>query len=66
MTLKGVGKMDIALSSMTMSQSNLGQQVEIALTKKVMDVSEDNSIALIKMMEMSANPNLGATLDIRV
>ncbi|GLC30678.1 YjfB family protein [Clostridium omnivorum] len=58
--------MDIALSSMTMSQSNLGQQVEIALTKKVMDVSEDNSIALIKMMEMSANPNLGATLDIRV
>lgn len=66
MTLKGVDKMDIASASMTISQANLGQQVEIALTKKVMDVSEDNSMALIKMMEMSANPNLGGTLDVRV
>lgn len=66
MTLKGVDKMDIAISSMTLSQANLGQQVGIALTKKTMDAAEDNSMALIKMMEMSANPNLGATLDVRV
>jgi hypothetical protein len=58
--------MDIAALSVYMSQANLSQQVSIAVTKKVMDVSDENCQNMIKMLETSVNPNLGVNLDVRV
>jgi hypothetical protein len=58
--------MDIAALSIIKSQSSLSQQVSLAVTKKVMDVSTNNSQDLIKMMELSANPNLGSKLVVKV
>lgn len=58
--------MDIASLSMAMKQSDISQAVSLALTKKVMDVSKDNSQELIKMMELSVNPSLGSKLDVTV
>lgn len=58
--------MDIASISTAISQSNLGEQVGIAVTKKVMDDSTNNAQNLIKMMELSVNPNLGSKLDVTV
>lgn len=58
--------MDIAALSVSMHQQSLSQSVGIALMKKNMDVSTDNSQSLIKMMELNVNPNLGSKLDVRV
>ncbi|MGB7604875.1 MAG: YjfB family protein [Lutisporaceae bacterium] len=58
--------MDIAALSISMKQASLYQQVGIALTKKVMDTNEGNLQALMKIMELSVNPNLGKNIDISV
>jgi hypothetical protein len=56
---------DIANLSVTMKQDNLSQEVGTALTKKTIDTSKDDAQALIKMMELSANPNVGVKLDVK-
>ena len=58
--------MDIAALSIMKSQASLSQQVSLAITKKIMDTSIVNSQDLIKMMELSVNPNLGSKLDVTV
>jgi hypothetical protein len=58
--------MDIAALSSSMSQSSLFQQVGISLEKMSLNTLNDNSQSLIKMMELSVNPNLGSKLDVRV
>jgi hypothetical protein len=58
--------MDIAALSIMKSQASLSQQVSLAITKKIMDTSLGNSQDLIKMMELSVNPNLGSKLDVKV
>jgi hypothetical protein len=58
--------MDIAALSISMKQAQLAQDVSLALIKKVMNVSTDNNLQLIKMMELSANPNLGSNIDLKV
>jgi hypothetical protein len=58
--------MDIAGVSVYMKQSQLAQQVSLAVTRKVMDVSEQNSQLTIQMLEQSINPDLGKNIDIRV
>ena len=58
--------MDIGALSMSMSTQALSEQVGIALARKTMDVANQNSQDLIKMMELSVNPNLGCSLDLRV
>lgn len=62
---KGVDAMDIAALSISMSQSQLSQNVSLALMRKVMDTSTVNSQQLIKMMELSANPDLGSNIDLK-
>lgn len=57
--------MDIAALSISMKQAQLAQNVSLALIKKVMNVSTDNSQQLIKMMELSTNPNLGSNMDFK-
>ena len=58
--------MEIAGVSVYMKQSQLAQQVSLAVTRKVMDVSEQNSQLTIQMLEQSINPDLGKNIDIRV
>lgn len=58
--------MDIAALSIMKSQASLSQQVSLAITKKIMDTSIANSQDIIKMMELSVNPNLGSKLDVKV
>lgn len=57
--------MDVAGVSTVMSQSSLAQNVSLALTKKTIDTANESSQSLIKMMELSVNPNLGSSLDVR-
>ncbi|HYK74710.1 MAG TPA: YjfB family protein [Pseudoneobacillus sp.] len=56
--------MDIAALSIGMSQASLSQSVGIALTKKVMETSEQNNIQLLKMME-APHPYLGQSIDVK-
>jgi ribosomal protein L7Ae-like RNA K-turn-binding protein len=56
--------MDIADLSIMANQSSLSTAVGIALTKKVMDVSQVNASQLIKDMKQSSNPNIGSNLDV--
>ncbi|MDF2673076.1 MAG: hypothetical protein K0R09_1341 [Clostridiales bacterium] len=58
--------MDITALSISMKQAQLAQDVSLALIKKVMNVSTDNNLQLIKMMELSTNPNLGSNIDLKV
>lgn len=58
--------MDIASMSMSMSQSNVLRDVNLALMGDVLDQAEQNSMALTKMMEASVTPNLGQNIDIRL
>jgi hypothetical protein len=57
--------MDIEALSMVMHQSSLFQQVDISLTKKVLDSANESSQNLINAMALSVNPNLGSNLDLR-
>lgn len=55
--------MDIATMATSMKQSNLTQAVNIAVTKKLMDVTSTESQSMIRMLEQTVNPNLGSILD---
>ncbi|WP_243277831.1 YjfB family protein [Clostridium yunnanense] len=56
---------DIASLSIGMKQDSLAQAVSISLVKKTLDSSKEDSQNLIKMMELSTNPNLGSNLDVK-
>lgn len=58
--------MDIAGLSMTLSQSNLMNQVGTAVLAKTLDTAQTQGENLTKMMELSVNPQLGANLDVLV
>lgn len=61
--------MDIAALSMAMSQQSLGLQVGVAVTKLAIDTSEQSSqlmTDMLKTMELSVNPHLGSTVDIKL
>jgi len=56
--------MDIAALSISLAQSNLSQAVGISVLKMATDQSTDIAQQLVKMMELSVQPNLGGNLDI--
>ncbi|REE66641.1 putative motility protein YjfB-like [Paenibacillus taihuensis] len=58
--------MDIAALSMSMSQSNLMQDVSIGVLKMAKDSAQQQGQMLTQMIERSVTPNLGGNLDIRV
>ncbi|MHC1749832.1 MAG: YjfB family protein [Cellulosilyticaceae bacterium] len=61
--------MDIAALSMAMSMQNAGGQVGMAVTKMAMDTGEQAGqimVDMIKQMELSVNPQLGSSIDIRL
>lgn len=56
--------LDIAALSIGMNQATLKQSISIALTKKVMESTEQNSAELIKMLE-ATHPTLGKSIDLK-
>lgn len=58
--------MDIAALSMVMSQSQVVNQADISVMKIAMNAGKENAQAMADMLEKSANPNLGQSLDVRV
>ena len=62
--------MDLAMSianiSMNMAQNNSLQDIGTAVLAKSLDTVESAGDAMVKMMEQSVNPGLGANIDVRV
>ena len=58
--------MDIAALSMATSQANLMTQVNTAVLSMNMDMLEQTSEGMIKMMEQSVQPHLGQAIDIQI
>ena len=58
--------MDIAALSMATSHANLMTQVSTAVLSMNMDMLEQTSEGMIKMMEQSVQPHLGQTIDIHI
>ncbi len=62
--------MDLAMSianiSMNMAQNNSLQDVGTAVLAKSLDTVESAGDSMVKMMEQSVNPGLGANFDVRV
>lgn len=57
--------MDVAALSTRMAASNVSQSVGVAMLGKAMDQMEQQSSDMLKIMEQSAQPNLGGGVDIR-
>ncbi|WP_082332558.1 YjfB family protein [Lysinibacillus contaminans] len=57
--------MDIAALSIAMSQTNLMQNVSLAVTKQAMDLQQQNTEQLVEMLD-APHPTAGHTIDIQV
>ncbi|NTV89873.1 MAG: putative motility protein [Clostridiales bacterium] len=58
--------MSVGAVSTAMAQQSLANQVSLSVTKMAMDTSEQDANALLKLMELSVNPNVGSNFDARV
>ncbi|MCR5108744.1 MAG: YjfB family protein [Lachnospiraceae bacterium] len=58
--------MDIPALSMAMSQMNVMNQFSTAMLSKTLDTVNTQSDDMVKMMEQSVTPELGANIDISV
>ncbi|MCP3760920.1 YjfB family protein [Domibacillus sp. A3M-37] len=56
--------MDIAALSMGMSQASLGQNIGLALTKKTMDMAQQNANQMVQMLQ-APHPTLGNSIDVK-
>lgn len=57
--------MDIAALSMGMSNASLGQSVSLALTKKTMDLAQQNANQMVQMLQQAPHPTLGKSIDLK-
>ncbi|MEK5185766.1 YjfB family protein [Solibacillus sp. FSL W7-1324] len=57
--------MDIAALAMSMKQTELIQDVSLAMTKKMMKFQQENAEQIVEVIEAS-HPFLGQTIDISV
>ena len=58
--------MSIELYSIANAQNNVMQAVNTAMLSKALDMQKMQGAQLTKMMEMSVNPNLGGSIDVRI
>lgn len=56
----------IAELSTSLATSKTMTDVNVAVLKKQMQAEEDTGVQLVKMMENSVTPNLGANIDVRL
>jgi ferritin-like metal-binding protein YciE len=53
----------ISSASMSLLTRNVGSEVGTALLKKALDNEEETNNTMLKLLEQSANPDLGAHVD---
>jgi hypothetical protein len=58
--------MDIAALSMSLNQINTSSEVGVAMLSKALDTQETMGAEMVKMMEQSVNPHIGANIDVSV
>lgn len=58
--------MDISEISISMGQTGLMNAVSTAVLGMSMDMAETAGENLVKMMELSVNPNVGSNIDVSV
>lgn len=58
--------MDIASLSTALSMSQVNNDVGVLMLSKQLDTVEATGDSMIKMMEQSVTPYLGANIDIRI
>lgn len=58
--------MDIAALSTVMSQMKIQQEASIGVMKMAMDTTKQNTSEMVKTMEMSVNPHLGGSIDVKL
>lgn len=63
MNISSLGSSGIGLSLSGTSNMNA---IDTSLLKKSLDQTEQTGAMLIKMMEQSVNPSIGANIDIRI
>ena len=56
--------MDISEISMSMSQTSLMNAVSTAVLGMSLDMVETSGENMVKMMELSVNPNIGSNIDV--
>lgn len=56
----------IAELSTSLATSKTMTDVNVAVLKNQMQAEEDTGVQLVKMMENSVTPNLGANIDVRL
>lgn len=62
----GLAMPDIASMSVALSQSKALSEVGTAILSETLDVQEAEGNNMVRMMEQSVNPGLGANVDLRV
>ena len=66
---RGVREMDIVALSAQMAMDQTGTAVGMAVANLLMDQTQQNGAQMVDMMkglELSVNPHLGANIDIRI
>ncbi|KDR94775.1 Putative motility protein [Peptoclostridium litorale DSM 5388] len=58
--------MDIAALSTVMSHMKIQQEASLSVTKMAMDTAKEQMNDMVKTMEMSVNPHLGGSIDIKL
>lgn len=58
--------MDIAALSMNIAQTNVLNQVNIAMLSKSLDTTEAIGDGLTKMLEQSVTPSIGGNIDVSI
>ncbi len=58
--------MDIAALSMSLNQINTSSEVGVAMLSKALETQETMGAEMVKMMEQSVNPHIGANIDVSV
>ena len=63
MSIAPIGSSDISISVSGTENMNA---IDTSILKKSLDSAEQSGSMLVKMMEQSVNPNIGANIDIRL
>lgn len=58
--------MDIAALSTALSTTKVSNDVSVAMLKKSLDTLDTTGENMVKMMELSVNPNLGQNIDLTI
>lgn len=58
--------MDITALSSSLASVSTGNDISTLLLSKSLDTFEEQGMEMVKMMEQSVNPSVGANIDVRL